>query len=344
MTDDRSTEGIVAEVLSGENRELSSLVARGLFPLPPEELIPLQVKLAQSEDEELAAAARDSLSEVDPRILTPLIPAFSRRDMDYFATESPHPVVIEAILRRRDVDRSLLVKVAPNLSPDLQELLLLRQDAVIENPEILDALERNEDLSSYARRRVREYREHLLPRERAADEVERLADVDLDPGASEEEVAEAIEQAREEEPGDGAVDELTNLTEAQIRTLPIPVRLSLARGAPRQLRGILVRDGNPRVAVSVLRFNAVTDSEIEQICRSRSVAEDVLKYIAGQRQWARRYPVVHALAQNPRTPLPLALKLVPRLSVRDLRELGKDRNVADAVRAQARRLYTIKTR
>jgi hypothetical protein len=49
-----------------------------------------------------------------------------------------------------------------------------------------------------------------------------------------------------------------------------------------------------------------------------------------------------ALIQNPRTPLPTALKYVPRLSVRDLRDLAKDRNVPDAVRSMALRLYRIK--
>ena len=46
----------------------------------------------------------------------------------------------------------------------LQEALLLRQDAIVEEPLILDALERNPYLSPFSRRRILEYREHLLPR------------------------------------------------------------------------------------------------------------------------------------------------------------------------------------
>jgi hypothetical protein len=33
---------------------------------------------------------------------------------------------------------------------------------------------------------------------------------------------------------------------------------------------------------------------------------------------------------------------VPRLAVRDLRELGRDRNIPDAIRSTALRLYRIK--
>ncbi|MEO1086139.1 MAG: hypothetical protein AAFY88_18015 [Acidobacteriota bacterium] len=43
--------------------------------------------------------------------------------------------------------------------------------------------------------------------------------------------------------------------------------------------------------------------------------------------------------KNPKAPLPIALKLLPRMAVRDLRDLAKDRNVAEGVRQTALRLY-----
>jgi hypothetical protein len=52
--------------------------------------------------------------------------------------------------------------------------------------------------------------------------------------------------------------------------------------------------------------------------------------------------ILRSLAANPKTPVAIALRLVPRLSVRDLRELSRDRNIADAVRSTAARLYRIK--
>ena len=74
-------------------------------------------------------------------------------------------MLIEAILRRRDVPRAVLLAASPAaLPPDLQEVLLLRQDAIVEEPAILEALEENPQLSTYTRRRIAEYREHLLPR------------------------------------------------------------------------------------------------------------------------------------------------------------------------------------
>jgi hypothetical protein len=122
----------------------------------------------------------------------------------------------------------------------------------------------------------------------------------------------------------------------------VPARLKLARAAPRLLRGILMRDSNAQVALSVLRHNTLSDQEIETAASSRSVVEDVLVEITKRREWIGKYNIAKALVQNPRTPLPTALRLLSRLSVRDMREISRDRNVADAVRSTALRLYTIK--
>jgi hypothetical protein len=259
--------------------------------------------------------------------------------LSWFAEESSHPVLIEAILRRRDTPRPLLARLARRLPPDLQEILLLRQDAIVEQPAILEALQENPEVSTYTLRRIAEYREHLLPRERS---THLRAPAAVEEEMDEEELVEAIEAAREL-PASGELEaERTHLTEGQIRMLPIPARLKLSRGAPRTLRGILLRDSNVLVAISVLVNNSLSEQEVEHTASSRAVAEEVLTLIAKKREWIGKYNVVKALVSNPRTPTGTAVRLVPRLSVRDLRDLGRDRNIPDAVRSTALRLYRIK--
>jgi hypothetical protein len=48
------------------------------------------------------------------------------------------------------------------------------------------------------------------------------------------------------------------------------------------------------------------------------------------------------LVLNPRTPLAMTIRLVSKLSVRDLKNIGRDRNIPDALRSTALRLYRIK--
>ena len=333
---------LVRQVLSGANPELLHMAARGLLPLPPEELIPLQVRLTGHPDEEVAREADESLRGTEPKVVANFLAHEAAPwVLKYFGRESRNPVILEAMLRRRTVPRELLVDLAAEVKEDLQEILLLRQDAIVEQPEILDALERNPSLSSYAGRRIAEYREHLLPRQKEEPkEGEEGEEADDEP--SEEEVRTAIEAAREHTAGGERDGEQTGLSETQIRTLPIPVRLKLSRGASRTLRGILVRDPNPQVAVSVLKNNPISEQEIELLCHNRSISEDVLEEIARRREWVRKPQVVSALVQNPRTPSPIALRFIPRLSVRELRDLSRNRNVPEVIRSRARGLYKIK--
>jgi hypothetical protein len=337
VTEAPEHESLQEQILSGENRNLQLLAAQGLLPLPPEELLPLQVGLATGDDEEIATAASDSLGELDPRIIAPILAhGASEAVLTFFAERADHPLILETIIRLQEVPLSLLIGLAKRVPAEQQEILILRQDAILEEPRILDALDQNQGLSASVRRRIKEYREHLFPRERPAISVIQ-ADPE-DPEVTQEFVDRAFEEALLE-PIVGEIDEQTGLSEGQIRTLPIPVRLLLSRGASKTVRDILIRDRNPQVAVSVLTSNSFSDGEIERVANLRTVVEEVLDAIGRSRQWMRKYPIAHALVRNPRTPIPLAVRLVPRLAVRDLRVLRKDRNVSEAVRQTANRLY-----
>lgn len=330
---------LLDHVRSGDNRQLQMLAASGLLPLPPEELIPIQVELARGVDPEISRSAVETLRSVDARIVAPFLERQAGEEvLSFFATETQSPLLIETILRRRDVPRQILTDLAVRLPADLQEILILRQDAILDEPAILDALERNPLLSGYTQRRITEYREHLLPQARrpaapAPGFIEEMSD---------EELAEAVALVRNQAPVEGEVETETGLSEGQIRMLPIPARLKLARRGSRQLRAFLLRDSNVQVALAALFGSPLSDQEVEHAAASRAVAVEVLDAIARKREWISRYSVAKLMVQNPRTPLSISLKLVNRMSVRDLRELGRDKNIADAVRSTALRLYRIK--
>ena len=117
-------------------------------------------------------------------------------------------------------------------------------------------------------------------------------------------------------------------------------RVKLAMKGDREARNILVRDPNRIVAQAVVQNARITEQEIEKIASMRSVPEEVLRLIAINRNWARNYQIVHKLVQNPRTPLSNAMTILTRLQLRDLQALTKNRNVSDAIRKQALRLFT----
>ena len=140
----------------------------------------------------------------------------------------------------------------------------------------------------------------------------------------------------EAEVGDMAPERVSLIR--RIMLMSVKDRIKLAMKGDREARGILIRDGNKIVSTAVVHNPRITDKEVESIAAMRTVSEDVLRTIALNRAWARIYPVVHNLARNPRTPLPTALGILPRLQARDLQSLSQNRNVPDGVRRQAQRL------
>lgn len=119
-------------------------------------------------------------------------------------------------------------------------------------------------------------------------------------------------------------------------------RMKLAMKGDREARSILVRDSNKVVCSAVVKNPRITEQEIENISAMRTVADEVLRIIAMNRSWARAYPIIHNLVRNPRTPIPTAMNILPRIRTKDLQTLSQNKNVSEAVRRQAYRLQQVR--
>jgi hypothetical protein len=123
----------------------------------------------------------------------------------------------------------------------------------------------------------------------------------------------------------------------RIKKLPVAARVKLALTGGKEARQILLRDATKLVQSSVLRNPRITPDEVLVLAKNRSASEELLRTIADHREWVRHYQVRLALVVNPKTPLPLALRLLGGLNDRDVRLLAKSRNVSTVLQAQAKR-------
>lgn len=124
----------------------------------------------------------------------------------------------------------------------------------------------------------------------------------------------------------------------KVQKLSVSERIHLALRGGREIRSLLLKDTNREVVMTVLENPKITETEIETIARSRSTSEEVLRKITKKREWMKSYEIVLALVTNPKTPAGIAVTLVSELKTRDLAVLEKNKNVAEAVRAAAKRL------
>jgi len=144
----------------------------------------------------------------------------------------------------------------------------------------------------------------------------------------------AMEMTRVERPREARAQNILQ----KIQTLTVSERVQLAMKGSREVRGILIKDTNKEVMLSVLSNQKITDTEIELIARNRSINEEALRRISKNREWLKCYAVVHALVTNPKTPPGISVGLVGDLKTKDLIILERNKNVPEIIRGSAKRL------
>jgi hypothetical protein len=148
-----------------------------------------------------------------------------------------------------------------------------------------------------------------------------------------------VDTAEGPEIADDADDEKSAMQRLQEMT--VPQKMSRATKGTREERAILIRDPNKLIAVAVLSSPKLTDSEVEAIAKMSSVSDEILRIISNNRGWMKNYGVVSALARNPKTPLPVSMNLLNRLTEKDLKTLSTSRNVPEVLRTTARKKIVI---
>ncbi len=124
----------------------------------------------------------------------------------------------------------------------------------------------------------------------------------------------------------------------RVRNLSRIEKLLLAPKADRSERTVLLQDNDAQVLYSLLKNPRITTEEVIRIARSPLLATATADLIAKSTLWASNSEVRSALVHNPRTPTPLALKLLPTLTEPDIRQIAKSSAVSQALKQAALRM------
>ena len=233
------------------------------------------------------------------------------------------------------------------------DLIVTNQVRLIRAPQIMDALEVNPALTPDLRRRIQEVREEFFVKKELQEKLRQLGELPTRE-LSEAELAAFQEAEIEAALRDAAAGKLVDheaetpveaLSEEEhakknrlISTLTVPEKVRLALRGSRSDRLVLVRDSNRLVATTVIRSPKMSESEVELIANMRNLTEEVLRIIGNSRSFLRSYGIIHALVRNPRTPVPVAMNLLNRISQTDLKKLESNRNVTETIRKQAKQI------
>jgi hypothetical protein len=147
-------------------------------------------------------------------------------------------------------------------------------------------------------------------------------------------------EAPAEKEGDGDKKDPERQTLLQrINSMTPAEKIKTALTGNQEERLLLIRDSNKLVARAVLGSPKLSDAEVEAFAMMKNVTEEVLRQIAMNRAFMKRYTVAVALVNNPRTPLDVTLPLINRINERDLKNLSLNKNVPETLRGLALKLY-----
>jgi hypothetical protein len=349
MAESRATNPLVAQFKrGGVARDLRLMAAQGLLPLKPEDLLELWTGLVSDADEGVRGAAEASLTAFPAAELQPILK--SRETpvavLGWAVSHRAEPELREAALQNHALPDETIEKLASTLPQALAELVVINQTRLLRSTSLLVALESNAGLSNDQKRRLRELRETFRigetepaaqppPAPPAAEEPPKEPEPEIVPTGdifmTEEEavVRYLSEEERQQTEKVSAVQKIYRLNTAE--------KLITALKGSREERAILIRDPNRLVAMGVLGSPRITEAEIESFSAMKNISDQVLREIGNHREWTKRYAVMNNLVRNPRTPVGLALSLVPRLGPRDVKAIAVDRNVPEPVRKQAQK-------
>jgi hypothetical protein len=338
------------------------MAARGLVPLQrPGDLLTVLYQLAIDGDAAIAGAARATAAGLPEKVLAgALVDAgLDPRVLDWIAPGLAHkPALQEAVIANPATADQTMAIIAAKGGAHEVDLVAQNEQRLLRHPEIIAAMYTNPKarMSTVDRAVELAVRNQVrVPGLAAWDEIARalaggapgeddaafsqaaagLAELDDSPLISGDAEAFDVEESSE---GEAApeVDE----KRIPINKLSIPGKIRLATLGNAFARGVLVRDPLKIVAVAAIKSPGVSEIEAARYAGNQALCEDVIRFIAGKREWTKLYGVKKSLIMNPKSPLFDVTRLLPHMRDKDLRNIAKSKGVPSAVVAQTRRLLS----
>jgi len=348
-----------ARKVLGAAAPLKALAARGKAPIPPLALLCALYGLAYDADEGLRNTARETLGNLPEPLLqgalgSAEVPAAV---LDELAAHNlRNRGVLERVLRHPNVDDETLVELAKRGDETLCEFLAVNEARLLRCPAIIRGLYFNAACRMSTTDRVVE----LAARNGVQVDIPQFEGIaaalqdQLVPEASEEALPSdedfvtalqeteggTVDDVSEDEEGEVILNERAKKADKRIDEMSVTEKIRTAMLGNGTQRAVLIRATNRLVSAAVLESPKLTEDEVIKFAASRQVGEDVLRRIAGRRDWFRIYEVKRNLVFNPKTPVSEALKVLQHLMQHDVKKVKESKNVSAGLRTAATALLS----
>ena len=324
------------------------MAARGMAPLSnPVDLVSVLYQLCVVVDEKIQTAAKSSAKSLPKNILLGALSdgRLDPRVIDYFITKADcrAELVDTVILNQSSADATIAVLAATATEKQV-DLISENQQRILRCSDIIAAVYTNPLARMSTVDRIVELAvRHKLkvPGITAWDEVARgvLQTADEKPLEAEADSDDflTLESGEKE-----AAPETEEEAEVLLRNKTISEKIRIATIGNKFQRAQLIKDPKKMIALAVIKSPSVKENEAAVYAGNTALAEDVIGYIASRKEWTKLYNIKLALVNNPKCPLPAAMRLLPHLRAKDLAVMARSRSIPSALSAQARKLANVR--
>ena len=296
-------------------RERKMAVCTGGAHLAPADRAEILAILAGDSDEMVSSRAQDAILSLPTESFIealkreqalPALFAYAARNL------ADKPGICDALVQNKNCAAEYLVPAVRHLSTLGIQALMEELERVSDSPALAAALEHSSSLTADQKEQLHELHGHGLPIDEAAlAEAAAAAEADV---------------ARRQT----LIQRVSKMSVAQ--------RVQFAIKGGSEARRTLIRDPNKVVQRAVLQSPRLTDQEVEAFASMSSLTDEILRLIAGNRNFRKNYSVVRNLLNNPKTPLDVSLHMLPMLNAQDLKRLTTNKNVPETLRTTAFKL------
>jgi len=340
------------------------MIARGQVPMPPPVLLSALYQLTAIAEVSVAEVAletalRQPLPLVEQAAREPLLPVV----LDWLATTWSHASgVLEVLASNRATDDDTLVRLAEVRDEALCETIARNQARCFRAPAIIERLYYNPALRASTADRM------IEDAARAGVDLSALPGFDLVlqalRGDDEASGVEAPRSAADDAAADEAMRSIRSESEQWVQSggvnledevdlerksgslstrigrLNISQKIRLALLGNAMERALLMRMPNKMVQRAVIRSPSISDQEAMVFAQNRALPDEIIAYIASNKQWTRHYHMKLLLVKNPKTPVGTAMTFLRMLRSADMRLIARDRNVSPMIAKAAKNLLT----
>lgn len=333
------TPEIARIVKPGAPRDVQLAAAQGALPLAGRELLTVLFFLCRNQDAEIKGAAVKTLRGLPAGLLVATL-----------GDAALSPYLLELLVRARMADAELMEAIMVHPAVTAETLLLLAEKApadvlerlaghqalVCRYPRLVAAMIANPAATNPLKVKLG-WRQAEPGDERAGDPQPVVADddhFDLHEGRSQEEVEALMAQADRE-----------GLSKYQLALeLKVAEKIKMGLTGDKEWRSILIKEGNKLIQGAVMKNPRITDGEVLTAAKSKTSSDEIIRIILLNKDWLKNYEIRKALVTHPKTPLPKALRFVSALSLKDVKDLARSRQVSRVIATAARKELDLRLR